>query len=331
MQSISSIKNGKLTQQTGASGGAIWLNSIGSLAYLENVRINNTNSNGLYFASSPVGTSIVFMKNCMFDNCNQSNSYYAAINFSGANGPVVYDMDSKYGTITPNKKSNISIMRSGLARPYSNGSYKSSNCSYNTPTTSFGPTTPISAHWVTFIYEQIGYIGPPAAFEFNNPIINGVPADSGALIAGCGVLGIPILDPGAVWPPGLPVTSNIKMMVTPCDAIGRTNANIKMPILLNLTAGVAKTISVYLRTTVAQAQGRQPTLHIWGGGHSLTKEMSSTPDVWEKSSITFTPDYSGVVMCWVSCMNSLLVTASLDGTPSAFGTVLVYADGFEVV
>ena len=122
------------------------------------------------------------------------------------------------------------------------------------------------------------------------------------------------------------------MKMRPYSGVGRTFANIRIPILLNLTIAVPTTISVYVHTNTTQAAGSRPALHIFGGGANIVKESNGTINAWTQISVTFTPQFTGPVMCWVSCMNTVVnPTTTTTGLPNNRGTVIVYADGFQVI
>jgi len=278
-----------------------------------------------------------------FEDCPSSNVYLInnKINACGiglkflpqASVGSVYEHSGEYGVDDPNINHNIDLVGSQTMDECSIA-YISQNTKYVTP------SSPILTEFLinkvfdqstgsgTLKQRKFRAINSLSKMQLVNPTIDGTPYHSMALTHAWTLVEI-------VEHPTVPrVNSNIKMKITPYAALGEAHVNFADPIVFELTANDDVTVSVWFRKNISQLAGYTPKLTIIGCGFYKSAQMSDAIDTWEKVSISFTARYTGTVMAWISCYNNLAYPKDdlngYDAEPAAQGTVVVYADEFDV-
>jgi hypothetical protein len=276
-------------------------------------------------------SAAVFLKNNKYNGSGGSTTGALLLDGYGTSTRIM-EMDGEYGEDVANIGNNIT--RSYDANYDGGFRYVSYNTKYNTPTSQIWSESLVNDVFGMYLGDTwsvraINLFGQ-SSMEANNPIINGSPSHSIAIINAGGIL--ENLD----HPSSPREDSNIKMKITPFGTVYDTKVNLSVPFLAYAAANQTVSASVYVRKNVSQTECPRPKLHVWGNGVYKVTEMSDAIDSWEQLSISYTAQFDGAVMAWITCSNNLKygkdsLTGDAElGEPDVAGTVVVYADELSI-
>lgn len=130
------------------------------------------------------------------------------------------------------------------------------------------------------------------------------------------------------------IDSSLALAILPLNCIQRCHVTKLVPIRIPVEDGDDIEVRVSLRKTQSQADGRRPTVHMFGCGIDEESEMSNVNNSWEEQVLSGTADCTGVVEVWFSVFNEADTTVYQPdswNSPKALGWLTVYVDGISAV
>jgi len=282
---------------------------------IENVRIEGvTTSSVSGICCYKAGHLTLFLRN------NKYNKLYNGLELASNSAGYVYEFDSEYGVESAN---NRNILRVGHLGDLNTLRYVSHNTKYVTPLDGIDPVIPFSV--LSYPYDCTGAID---SLEAHNPILNGTPSPSVALVNGTTIV------ENVEHPTNPRSQSNIKLKITPLIARADNFINLRIPFLAYAQQGQTVTVSVYLHKNVSQEDGMRPKLYVFANGIYEYAEMTDVNDTWEQVSVSYVARYDGAITAWLACRNNYKYTKSDPngggGDEATQGTVVVYADELDI-